>query len=334
MMRSTLAILLGVIVLHTADAAAQAPNTDVYLAPIERIGDSIVVGTPVNVTRRPGYDNQPSFTLDSRSILYVAQADGQTDIWRYDIALRRSRRLTRTPESEYSPTPIPGERRFSAVRVERDSTQRLWSFNMAGTDARLLLRDLKPVGYHGWLDSRRLVAYVLGTPSTLHLINRDGSGDTIIARDVGRAIQPLPQGSNALFTFTQRDSAGRHRIFVYRGATVTTRYGRTVVTLRRDGVDAMASNTGITVDSAVKSREPPYELVASPADNEFHTRTPDNVLVSASASKLIRWNATLGAASAWLPVADLGQYGLRNVSRLAFSPDGNWLAFVAEPVEP
>jgi hypothetical protein len=326
-----LALLLGFA--SSASASAQTVDTDVYLAPIQRIGDSIVVGTPVNVTRRPGYDNQPSFTADSRSVLYTAQSEGQTDIWRYDIRTRAVRRLTNTPESEYSATQMPGAARFSVIRVERDSVQRLWSFALSGSDPRLVRRDLKPVGYHAWLGPTRLAAYVLGSPSTLHLIDRDGSHDTVVARDVGRALQPVPAGAKALFTFTRRDSTGHQQIYVYTGRKVTMHYAHKTVALPASGALALP-RTAITSDSVVTSIEAPYALVAAPTDNEYHAWTPDAVLVTASSSRLLRWNATLGAGSAWLPVADLGAYGVKNVSRIAFSPDGRWLAFVAEPATP
>lgn len=319
-------LLLAFLLCLAGRASAQATDTDMYLAPITRIGDSIIVGTPVNVTRRAGYDNQPAFTADSRSVLYTAQGDGQTDIWRYDIAARRTRRVTNTPESEYSATPVPGQRRFSVIRVERDSTQRLWSFAMNGTDPRLVLPRLKPVGYHAWVDGDRLATYVLGTPSTLHLLNRTGTRDTIIARDVGRALQPLPPGANGLFTFTQRDG-DRMRIFALSGRTTPVKYTRRVVRMNPGGV----STTSVVVDSIGRTLEPPYELVAAAPDNEYHVWMPDVMLLTASNSVLQRWNAQLGAGSAWLPVADLRLYGVKNVSRLAVSPDGAWLAFVAEP---
>lgn len=329
MMRRTLLALLTCL---ASGAAAQVPatNTDVYLAPITRIGDSIIVGTAVNVTRRPGYDNQPSFTADSRSILYTAQSNGQTDIWSYDIAARRTRQITKTPESEYSATQVPGTRRFSVIRVERDSTQRLWSFAMDGTAPRLVLPTLKPVGYHAWIEGDRLAAYVLGTPSTLHLLNRAGTRDTIIARDVGRALQALPPGANALFTFTQRDGDKGMRIFALSGRTTPVKYTRKVVSIAPGGL----STTRTVVDSVGRALEAPYELVAAAPDNEHHVWMPDVMLLTASRSVLQRWNAVLGAGSGWLPVADLKPFGVKNVSRLAVSPDGRWLAFVAEPATP
>src|SRR5205814_494402 len=62
------------------------PGTDIFLAELRgRAGGRVAVGAPVNVTHRPGYDNQPFFTADGRGFLFTAVTDGQADIWRYDI---------------------------------------------------------------------------------------------------------------------------------------------------------------------------------------------------------------------------------------------------------
>lgn len=276
--------------------AAQVPNPDVYLAPLSRQGDSLVVGLAENVTRRAGYDNQPSFTQDARAVLYTAVgADGQSDIWRYDIRTRRAVRLTATPESEYSATVMPGGKRFSVIRVEGDSTQRLWSFALDGSDPRLVLTVLQPVGYHVWLRADRLAVYVLGTPSTLHVIGRDGSNDVVRARDIGRALQRIP--GQGWYSFTRRDSAKELWI------------------------------VGQPFEGG-----PIAPLVPAPTDNEYHAWTPSGTLLSATEGDIVRWNAHTGDDAEWFTVATIP--GVKNISRLAVSPDGRWLAFVAEPLVP
>ena len=295
MMRSLIAA--GLLLIAASGARAQGPSTDIFLAPLKHVRDSIVVGRATNITHRAGYDNQPSFTPDSRSILYTAVgADAQSDIWRYDIATSRATQLTHTPESEYSATVMPGGRRMSVIRVERDSTQRLWSFNLDGTDPQILLSAQKPVGYHAWLGPSKLVTFVLGTPATLHVIDSDGHGDTIRARDIGRALQRVP-GRNA-FSYTHRDSARAYSIMT-----------QPVV------------------------GESETVVVKAPVDNEYHAWTPDGMLLTVSQGKLLRWNGAIDSTSGWLPVADISA-GVKNISRLAVSPDGKWLVFVAEPVSP
>ncbi len=46
---------------------------------------------------------------------------------------------------------------------------------------------------------------------------------------------------------------------------------------------------------------------------------------------IYRLDLSAGTAAHWAPIADFAEEGLRNVSRLALSPDGMWLAVVAEP---
>ncbi len=292
MMRTT---LLAIAFAALASAAADAqPSTDIYLAPLTRVRDSIVVGRAQNVTNREGYDNQPSFLPNSRGLLYTVGAAGQTDIWRHDIAERRTRQLTATAESEYSAVVMPGGMRMGVIRLERDSTQRLWSFAMDGTDPQVLLATLKPVGYHAWLGPSTIATFVLGTPATLQLIESDATKVEVRARDIGRALYRVP--GNPAFSYTQRDST--------RTLWITTQ----------------------------PINEPsPSVLVRASGDNEYHAWTPDGVLLSTSGGKLVRWNRALDATSGWLPVADLTKFGVKNVSRLAVSPDGRWLAFVAEP---
>ena len=293
-MRHRIAVVL--LATTAASVGAQTPNTDVYLASLARRGDSLVIGAAENLTRRAGYDNQPSFLPDASAILYTAiGADAQADIWRYDIRTRRTVRVTATPESEYSATVMPGGTRFSAIRVERDSTQRLWSFALDGSDPRLVLPALAPVGYHAWLSATRLVAYVLGTPSTLHVVNRDGTNDEIRTRDVGRSIQRIP-GQN-WYSFTRRDAA------------------------RELWIIAQPFEGG-----------PFAPLVHAAPDNEYHAWTPEGALLSATEDTIVRWNARTGDDGDWTPIATIP--GVKNISRLAVSPDGRWLAFVAEPVAP
>jgi hypothetical protein len=54
--------------------------------------------------------------------------------------------------------------------------------------------------------------------------------------------------------------------------------------------------------------------------------TPDGTLLVAVNSILYRWRA---GEAGWTPVANLGAFGLREVSRLSVSPKGDRIAIVA-----
>jgi len=322
-MRGFAVCLIATFVATRAPGAQQAPPaTDIFLAPISVSADGkVVIGTPVHVTNRPGYDNQPAFTPHSHGILFTSiHEDGQSDIYRYDLATKAVSRLTSTPESEYSATPMPGGQRFSVIRVERDSAQRLWSFNFDGTDPQLLVPPVKPVGYHAWIDPDNLALFVLGSPNALvHYDLRSSHVDTL-ARNIGRSVTPLVGGGG--FSFTARDTSGSLKLKTMAWPYLTT-----------------------------------SEVATLPKGTEDIVWVARDLVLSANGSKLISLRATIGATGSttsapmtpppaapapgaaptpppppeWHEVIDLAPEGLTRISRLALSQDGHWLAIVAVP---
>ena len=144
------------------------PASDIFIIDLKN-DKELKLGQPVKITSAAGYNNQPSFLPDGQSILYTSIKDKQADIYRYDIRSGATTQITKTTESEYSPTLMPDGKSISVVRVEADGTQRLWKFPLAGGEPALLLENIKPVGYHLWLDDHRLVLFILGRPNTLQL---------------------------------------------------------------------------------------------------------------------------------------------------------------------
>ena len=187
-----------------ASALAQA-GTDIYLVDIAREG-GVRFGSPVNATNRPGYDNQPSFTPDGKAVLYTSVRDGQADIWRYDIEARSNRAVTTTPESEYSATVMPSGRTFSAIRVEMDSTQRLWQFDLAGGNPSVVYENIMPVGYHAWIDANTTAMFILGRPATLQIGDtRTGVAETA-ASNIGRSIHKAVDKEATIFLHRMSES--------------------------------------------------------------------------------------------------------------------------------
>ncbi|HEY7232520.1 MAG TPA: hypothetical protein VH539_00125 [Gemmatimonadaceae bacterium] len=298
-------LVVGLIGTASSSLGAQAapPSTDIFLAPVHMERGTLAVGAPVNVTSRPGYDNQPSFTPDSRALLFTSvRGDGQSDIYRYDLPSKATARVTRTPESEYSATVFGDASRFSVIRVEADSTQRLWSFRIDGSDPRLVFDAIKPVGYHVWVDSTTVAMFLLGRPNALVLADtRTGHPDTL-ARDIGRSLLPLPNGAGFSFLQHARDSS----------------WILTAVDVRGSGRDR---------------RSVPMPLVRMPSGADYIAWVAPAVAIAGSGSKLLIWRGTDKPAQ-WTDLADFASAGLQRISRLALSPDGKWLAIVAEDAIP
>lgn len=283
--------LLLLLAFSTRTSAAQGPpGTDVWLISMPSSPEALQPDGAVNVTGRAGYDNQPSFTPDGASLLYTSQRGEQTDIYRYDLATGEAHRVTDTPESEYSPLVMPGGAAFSTVRVEADGTQRLWAFGLDGANPRLVLADVAPVGYHAWGDARTLVLFVLGDPPTLQQADTETGTAVIRAQHIGRALHPVP---------------GRHAVsFVHKPA-------------EEDWViRQLALDSGDVTD-----------LAPALPGREDYAWLPDGTLLMGDGGKLYR---TTPGNGGWEPFADFTALGITNITRLAVSPAGDRLAFVAD----
>ena len=295
-MRFGLVVVALAVALQTATAP---PDTEIYLASLSMPGGQFTVGPPVNITGNPGYDNQPSFAPDGRSVLFTSIRGGtQTDIYRYDIAAGRIGRVTNTPESEYSPTVTPDGAHISVIRVEADGTQRLWRFTIDGMQPELVLADLKPVGYHAWADDHTLALFVLGQPATLQIADtRTGKADSFVP-GINRSIQRIPGGRT--ISFVQRIPSGEQ------GGTPT---------LKISELDPASRRVTPLVNAVAGAKE---------ADCAW---TPDGMLLMADKDVLYGWRR--GQAD-WIRLADLATLGLRGVSRLAVSPNGDRIALVTQ----
>jgi Tol biopolymer transport system component len=280
-----------------ARAQAGAPGTDVWIVSMKQTGVAVSFGEPRNATHRAGYDNQPSFTPRNDAVMYTATDEaGKTDIWRFTLPDGKPTRLTNLPMSLYSATATPDGKSFSVIRVEPDSTQRLWKVPLDGRGApSLVLEDLKPVGYHVWADDHTVVVYVLaprgsarGTPSTLQVVDvRTGKAE-VVARNVGRALAKIPD--------------------------------RDAITFQQLVKDSLPWITELDLKT-MKTRP----LVQAPKGAEYHAWTPNGALLTAVGAGIFRYTD-----DGWAPVANFEKYGVKNISRIAVSPRGNWFAFVAE----
>jgi hypothetical protein len=277
----------------TPVAAAPVPATDIYLY---RLSRSLIPFRQrlVNITNRIGYDNQPSF--DGSTIYYTSIREGQADIYRFENA--QNARFTTTPESEYSPTLTPDAKAISVIRVERDSTQRLWRFPLDGSAPSLVLTDIKPVGYHAWLDSTTLALFVLGNPNTLQIADTRTGAGRVVTTNIGRSLQRVPGTRRASFV---------HRV------------GEKWVLK--------------TVDPAQRPNgEWDIETVATLPDSADYVVWQDQTqLITAAGTRLYRLRRP---STRWQEIADLRQYGLGRISRLALHPNGRELALVADDQPP
>ena len=178
------------IILGLCSSVFAQPDTEVYLFDLWVSENGYQIENPVNVSDNPGYDNQPAFWPDGRSLLYARTTEGQTDIARYFIQSQHTESITNTLQgSEYSPTPMP-DGRISSIRLDTTGLQRLYAYELNGTST--VLVDKVVVGYHAWITPLQMVAFILGDPVTLQLLDVDSQERAILEDSIGRSLHKIP----------------------------------------------------------------------------------------------------------------------------------------------
>jgi hypothetical protein len=295
---SKLLIALGVLLLPSGIAVAQTPSpsptpipliSDIFIIDLKHNQGKIKLGDPVRITSWAGYNNQPSFLPDGQGILYTSIRDKQADIYRYDIRADSTTQITNTPESEYSPTLMPDSKSISVVRVEGDGTQRLWKFPLAGGSPALMLENIKPVGYHLWVDDHTLALFVLGKPNTLQLVDLRSGKAEVIVDNPGRILRRVPHENKFSFVQKVSDQEWLIKTFDLRSRSIAT-------------------------------------FIKTFPGVEDYAWTPAGVLLMANGSKVF---ARRKSDFAWVELADFSNAGLKNITRIAVSPKGDRIAIVA-----
>ena len=294
-MKSILAIALLALaapLIPPVSVQQQPPATEVYLAAFPAQPGGVLPF--VNISNSPGYDNQPAFLPNSSAVLFSSNRDGkQTDIYRYDIATKQLKQLIATPEGEFSPTVTPDGRSFSVVRQDPDGTQRLWRFDLDGSNPRLVLENVKQIGYHAWIDDTHLALFILGAgggaPATLQLADTKTGTATVAVTGIGRSLLMRPKTGTVSYLATGETPRMMKELDLKTGTSAT--------------------------------------LIAPLEGSQDAAWTPDGRLVMARGTAISVWRQ--GAAS-WEELVTVGP-GIGSITRLTISPDVKWLAFVAEP---
>lgn len=290
--------LLTVLGIAFPAAAQRLDHTDLLLFSMQKTADSTwQPAAPRFLTafNPRGYNNQPAFFSNSELYLTVQMPGDttQTDIYALDLLVKTQTRVTATPATaEYSPTLMPGGRRFSAVRVEEDGNQRLWSFPVDRSDnGRPEFPGILNVGYHCWLRDTLAALFIVGDDGAMHTLGTVGMrGQKFqrIASNVGRCLQVLPDGRLSFVTKT-------------------------------------TDKTWFLKTWNPQKPIPEIVVIMLPGSEDFAVM-PDGTFISGSKSKLYQFKP--GRNTDWKEIADLSKYGVKNITRLAASKDGNLVVVV------
>lgn len=281
-----------------SNAAAQA-GTDIWLFQISKENGKLILKNGKNITARKGYDNQPHFSKDNKSVYFSSGRDssGQTDIYRYDISTKKTKQITFTATSEFSPAITPNGN-LSVVKVEEDKSQHIWEFHLKGNKKpRRLFYRRDSIGYYRWLNSDAVICFILGgknNPNRLSVIDTTGFEKTIV-ENVGRGFAVTPD-----VVYSKPIDSGYYLF-------------------QEDWL-----GLSIAPRSLIKAPGKSQDLVLF--ENFILMGDESKIYAAGFSYEKGRWVQNV---QEFKVLADLGSYPIKKITRLAISPDKKWIAIVA-----
>jgi hypothetical protein len=269
-------------------------NTEVFLMDIMETGDSLQITNFKNISNTPGYDNQPAF-VGNNKLVYAGTETNNTEIILYYLESDARHRLNMaTAGGEYSPQPFPTKPLVAAVRLDTTGLQRFYSYEygVPGFGKWTMLFEELEVAYYAFHDDDRIIASVLAGDK-LDLVVGTISKDEgkLLTENTGRSIHKVPNGTSV--SYTQLNEDGTYNVYI------------------------------VDIDDTGES----FYVCTLPIGVQDHIWLSNSKLLIGSNEKLFMLD--LFKTNDWYEVANLSEYNLSNITRMAVSPNRKHLSFVA-----
>lgn len=292
-MKTMRIILLNILILTLPAfgpaVSAQAPDSEIFVFSLEQKDDGLALSGGKNITARPGYDNQPSFSAGGGSVLYTSsRKEGDFDIYEHDLATGRSVPLVVSPAGEYTARELEAGT-VTFVREGPGQAMTVWKYDRTTKKETPALGISEPVAYYAFNrkgDALVWVRYAF----MVHWVNPEAGVNRYVADHAQPSVPHLIPGTDR-FSFMQRQPNDELWIREFDPATQAVR-----------------------------------PLVRSRDEKKDYCWTPDGSILQGSGSKLYRFDPRKDRN--WILVADLKEQGIEDITRLAVSPDGRRLALV------
>ncbi len=272
------------------------PDTEVFLFDITTKNNKLTFENGANISQNPGYDNQPCF-YENNLLIYSRNRGGETDIAGFDLSDSKQFWVCNTSGgSEFSPQRIPDTKDIAAVRLDTTGLQLLYRYDYGTGESNILIPETK-VGYFAFFDQHTILTVVLNK-SALDLAKNDLEKNTskTLVSNVGRSVQKVT--GTASMSYTILNEMKKYDLYLL---------------------------------DAQKEEEKSYYICTLPEGTEDYVWLDENRILTGKGPKLYLFD-TFGG-NEWTEVADLSEYSITDISRLAINEKGNKLALVVTKTE-
>jgi len=266
---------------------AQLPETDLWLAELD-VKLPGKIKKAVNITKRPGYDNQPSFSTNGKLIYFTSiHEDKQADVYACNVGSKKIVQITKTKESEYSPNETTFGNYLSVLHVALDSIQTVKLLDIKTfTIANSSFSSFDSAGYYHFLNADTILYYKLTEPHSLRYFVNSTKEDGFLAEHPCRTFKTVNRYS---FMFGVKDS-------------LSTRYFLYDVRLQKASLYASINSV-----------------------NEDMVWHPIHGLLVSHQATILKYDE---AQQKWNVLYDLTEFGIKKITRFCFDQKSKYLVIV------
>ncbi len=265
-------------------------GTEIYLFDLTKTETGYSISNPKNITNNPGYDNQPSFLLDDSGILMAATRDGQTDVALYDIENEKLNFLMHTPGYSEYSPIQTPEGAYISFVILRNNGEQQFWKITPGYEDPIILESERIVGYYAWYDSDRYLSFILSTETSPATVQWHNS----------RTLDKKILGENPGRSF--------HKMMIENALAYI---------LKKEDV--------WEIQAYYPEEDESRFITNTIPESEDMALTPSGDIFMGKDSKLFFFDG-----ERWTAIADLSQYNLSGITRLAISNAGDKIAIVVD----
>jgi Tol biopolymer transport system component len=269
---------------------AQAPDSEIYLFSIDQQDGKYTFTDGKNITSNKGYDNQPSFSLDNKSILFTSgRNDNNFDIYEYTLTDKKITPLITSENGEYTAKEFDKNTVMFVREGKNDQGMSVWKYDRLTKATSPALKNNEPVAYYAWNSKGEALVWVRYA-FMMHFVNPARSINRYVANYAQPSVPHLIPNTDK-FSFMQRHP-----------------------------------DDSLWIKEFDPSDESVRPIVQSKDGKKDYAWMPDGSLLIGSENKLYRFDEKTDKD--WHLLADLSSSGIKDISRMAVSFDGKYLALV------
>lgn len=309
------------------------PDTDIWTSPITGLKPSGFILLAGGAT----YQNQPYFIPEEycddgakyHLLFTQIREDGSTDI--FTDCGGELVPLFESSTSEYSPTLSSDHEWVYFVRVEADSTQRLWRRRLRDGLEAPVFPEIKGVGYYTQLTQDLFALFIVGEPHTLVLADVRSQLVRKIDDDIQPGITRVRKDIGPTFTEKQIKPILQRTVLPDTSAEVNARFwpsvwadiaDETMVSYVKKGPGGKYWLWLYEVEDDLR-----YRIGVLPGTEPHHTWTASGIMLAVGNGKLYSCNP--GALKrSWVPLPMKKPKNMGSIYRVALSADDTRIAVV------